>query len=388
MVSFVAVVAGAVLAGAVLAQADPIVACRVCSNQGSVPCGRHGKPSDREQPAHGTVFCSVATECKLCGGALAQDCKTCSNTAVERRLEQRRQLAKQWLQKRRADVDALADNEPLLHLETTHVDLVFSLRPATVGKDKLDTHALMHLYGDRIEALRTMFMQLLEIPESDFSTRLRVFMFRDAQDHSRVGPRVTGIGTANSSGVKLMGVEAVYSMWQDPRSLPDDEAVHRNIAHHVAHLLVCNAAPAGLLGSRKHGWIDEGLAHWFEDKVTGKCANYCFEEVALQPGAGFKGGRWRAPVRRIVDEGKCRPFAELSALNADQLEFQDHALAFAYVDFLLTTRGGAKFRDLVRLVKKGELRDALQAVYGLSPLTIEPQFQQWVKTTYSPLDPR
>jgi hypothetical protein len=210
-------------------------------------------------------------------------------------------------------------------------------------------------------------------------------MFRDQQDHTLIGPRVTGIGTSNSTGVKLMGMSSVFSMWHDQRSLVDDEALHRNIVHNVTHLLLSNMQNSVWLGNRKHGWIDEGLAHWFEDKITGKCTNFCFEEVLMQPGIGFKNGRWRAPVRQLVDAGKLKSFAELSALNTDQLEMQDHAHAFACIDWLLTVHGGPKFRDFLRLLKKEKTtRDALQEIYGLNPLTFDPAFQAWVKATYSP----
>ena len=40
-------------------------------------------------------------------------------------------------------------------------------------------------------------------------------------------------------------------------------------------------------------------------------------------------------------------------------------------------------RDFLRLIKdKMEARDALQKVYGLTPLTIEDKFQAWVKATH------
>lgn len=375
-----------------IAQEAPVVACRVCSNHGSMPCSKHGKMFEKEQPEAGTVFCSVVADCKHCSGALAVDCKTCRNVHVETELERRQKLAREWLAKRRADVDAVTDNDPLHHLVTKNCDLVFSIRPTTIGKEKVDTHPLMHIYAARIEALRELFLKTLEVPERDLSSRLRIYMFRDAQDNTIIGPRVTGIGNSNSTGTKLMGADCVYCMWQDLRSMADDEALHRTVVHNTTHLLLSNMAPVMFLGNRKHGWIDEGLAHWFEDKVTGKCANFCFEEIALQPGTGWKGGRWRAPVRRMVDEGKCKPFAELSILNTDQLDFESHALAFAYCDFLITGHGGAKFRDLVRLVKRTEpvvpIRDALQTVYGWNPLTIDAPFQQWVKDNYSPLEPR
>ncbi|MCB9887704.1 MAG: hypothetical protein H6838_19600 [Planctomycetes bacterium] len=367
----------------------PKVVCRMCESRGCFPCTKHGKLLDLELPENGTVFCSVATVCKVCGGSLATDCKTCDNVPVQEQLEQRRKLAQEWLAARKKSLPEVEDRKELVHIKTAHLDLSFSIKPTTVGKTKIDTHPLAHLYATRLEELRTLYMTTFEVPETDLTGRLEVYMFRDAQDHAQVGPRVTGIGTSQSTGVKLMGVECVFSMWQDLRQMPNDEALHRNLVHNVTHLLLSNTKPEQFLGNRKAGWIDEGVAHWFEDKVTGKCTNFCFEEVLMQPGAGFKGGRWRAPVRRMVDAGEDKSFAELSILNTDQLTFTDHALAFAYVDFLLATQGGAKFRDLVKLAKRDQpMREALQTVYGLNPLTIVAPFRQWVKENYSPLEPR
>ena len=241
--------------------------------------------------------------------------------------------------------------EPLIRLEG--IGKVYTT-------EELETHALMHLYAERIEALRTMFLTVFELPEADLPHRLLVFMFKDARDHNTIGPRVTGLGTQNSVGLKEMGPDKyAFSMWQDTRTIPDDEALHRNIVHMVSHLLLSQMKPALFLGNKKHGWVDEGVAHWFEDKVVGKCTNYCFEEILMQSPASFKGGRWRQAVRQFLDGGKHVAFAVLSDRNTDQLTFVEHTFAFAYVDFLLTDRGGARFRDFVRLLKNDKAtRDA------------------------------
>lgn len=370
-----------------LAQDEP--ACRVCKGQGSLPCGKHGKFLAAEQTAAGTVFCSVAGECKACGGALAIDCVKCQNAPVEAALVERQRLVREWLQKRRAAVDDAVGHHDSLFLETPHVDLVCAVRPQTVGKEKLDTHALLHLYGTRIEALRTLYQQTLELTDADMPGRLRVYMWKEQHDQGVMGPRETGIGSDQAVGLKQMGPEFVYSMWQEPKSVPDDEALHRNIVHNVTHLLTSQVLPVQFLGNKGHGWIDEGLAHWFEDKVTGRCLNYCFEEVLIVPGADWKGGRWRTPVRTMVDDGKAIPFAALASLNTDQLKLEAHSFAFAFVDFLITSQGGARFRDFLRLVKKGTpTREVMQQVYGWNPLTIDEPFQQWVKATYPPVAKR
>lgn len=361
---------------------EPAPSCRQCVNRGSSPCTKHGKDLGLEGDPL-VKKCSVAIDCKVCGGALRVDCKQCRRPDVEHALAQRQQLLATWVEQQRVAVDDAVGHRTLLHLETTHCDLTCGIKPLTIGKVKFDTHQLLHLYGQRIEALRDLFRTTLELTEDDLPGRLRVYMFRENKEHGVIGPRETGMGTSSSVGLKLMGPQFVYSMWQDPRSVGDDEQLHRNIVHNVTHLLLSEMLPAQWIGNRSHGWIDEGLAHWFEDKVTERCMNYCYEEVLTVPGSGWKNGKWRAPVRLLVEQGKLPSFAALSTQNTDQLEFEEHAAAFAYVDFLLTTQGGAKFRDLVRVAKNGQpTREALQQVYQWNPLTIETPFQEWVRATY------
>lgn len=376
------------LASAGAAQEARPTGCRTCEGRGAKDCSRHGK--DLLPLEQGVRFCSEAAACRACEGALRVDCSRCANAEVEAEMLARRRLVAEWRQQRRERVDEVTHGQPLMHLATEHADLAYGIRPLTVGRDKLDTHEGMHLYGRRLEDFRSLFLTTLELQEADFSARLQVYMCRDQQGVMDLGPRVTGIGGGGPAvGSKLMGVDAVYCMWHDLRSMPDDEALHRNIVHNVTHLLLSNMATAQRMGNPRNGWLDEGLAHWFEDKVTGRCTNFCFEEVLMQPMAGFKGGRWRAPVRRMVDAGELTGFPELATRNTDQLTFPEHAQSFACVDFLLAVHGGAKFRDMVRALKRGEeLRDVLREVYGLSPLTFDEAFTTWVKDNYSPQDSR
>jgi len=374
--------------GAGPAQTPTAPICRTCESTGLVPCGKHGKLLPHEQdPA--CLHCSVVAECKLCVGALAVDCKQCDHPAAAIELQRRQELAQQWLAGRRGRIDALTKREPFLHLQSPHFDLVFALKAATVGKDKVEPHARMHQFAARLEALRALFVQTFELPPGDLGERHLVCLSDDSKDHAVLGPQLTGMGNANSVGLKSMGPQYVYSMWQDRRTLPDDEAVHRNIVHNVTHLLLSEMPPSRFLGNKKLGWIDEGVAHWFEDKVVGKCTNFCFEEVLLQAGAGFQGGKWRAAVRKVTDEGKAPSFPTVGGRNTDELTFVEHAFAFAYVDYLLTAHGGGKFRDFVRACKRDQpLREALTGVYGWSVLQFDDKFLPWVKANYSALPAR
>ncbi|MEY4831476.1 MAG: Peptidase superfamily [Planctomycetota bacterium] len=379
------VVACASLVAPSLAQAPVATTCRSCGNHGVIDCSKHKK--GMLETERKVAFCSAAESCKACSGALSVDCKQCTNETAQSELAKRVETVRAWREALRGKVDAHSKVEPMLHLQTAHCDLSFGVPKLTVGKDKLDTHEAMHLYGDRIEALRALFLETLHCEDKEFSARLLVYMCRDSRQANDLGPRVTGLGGNFAVGTKLMGLDAVYCMWQEPRGLPDDEALHRNIVHNVVHLLTANLQPAGYFGNPANGWVDEGLAHWFEDKIGGKCTNYCFEEVLTQQGQTYKGGRWRPAVRLLLDTGGMQSLAAIGPKNTDQLTFPEHAQSFAMVDCLLTKHGGEKFKAFLKQLKaKVEMRDAMQAVYGFGPLAFDKEFQEWVAANYSSVD--
>ena len=364
---------------------DAAPTCKLCVNRGQTPCSKHGKWLGAEADK-AVLACSAVAECKQCQGALAVDCRHCANAPAEAALVERQRLAREWLAGRRKLVDAVTAREPFLHLQTTHFDVSSTLKPVVLGRDKIDQHGRLHLYGTRLEQLRTKFLATFELVDADVPDRMLVVLSEEQKDQQLLGPRLTGLGPAGAIGLKLMGPEYVYTVFHDRRTMPDDEALHRNVVHNVTHLLLSQMRTAMWLGNHAHGWLDEGIPHWFEETIVGKCTNFCFEEILLATPASFKGGKWRPAVRKLVDEGKAVPFAAMASKNSDQLSFVEHAFSFAFVDFLLATQGGAKFRDFLRLVKKDTpTREALQSAFGYNPLTIDAPFLAWVKEHYSPL---
>jgi hypothetical protein len=379
----------ALLVPAAFAEAQEAApSCSGCASRGWLDCRQHR--GDLLELERAVEHCSVATACPRCAGALAVDCRDCSNAAAEAELAAAAARAAAWLAERRATIAAhCAAPDEVLFLRTAHCDLSFTLAPMTVGRKKLDSHLLMHLYGARIEALHRRFVEVLGLAATDFpvaaadvSPRLGVHLFEDARDQRAIAPRVTGIGS-QGTGVKSMGSFLAYSMQRDPRTLRGDDDLHRNLAHNVVHLLMSSMLPTQWIGNQGQGWLDEGLAHWFEAEVDGRCANFCFEEVGHAPGANWKNGRWRVGIRQLAEAGGLRRFTEIYQLNSDQLDFEAHAHAFAFVDHLIAVHGGPKLAELIRRAKRREaMRDALQAVYGFGPLQFDERFAAWVKETY------
>jgi hypothetical protein len=370
-------------------EAEPSApSCKDCGSSGVRACSEHKRDlADLESAVRA---CSVAQSCRRCEGALQVDCKACLNPRAEEGLRRRAALAAQFVAERRDKVGAHAvEPDEVLFLATEHCDLSFSFAPMTIDRRKVDTHRLMHLYGARIEDLHRRFVEVFglgaadfPVPADDVSPRLGVHMFEDARDQRELAPRLTGIGS-QGTGVKMMGSFLAYSVWHDPKTLRDDADVHRAIRHNVTHLLLSSLVPTVWIGNRGHGWIDEGVAHFFEIDVDGRCANFCYEEVGVAPGANWKGGRWRVGLRQLVETGQLRRFTELYEKNSDQLDLEAHAHAYGWVDFLIQEHGGPRFADLVRRVKAGGVtRDAMQAIYGFGPLQFDERFADWVKAHY------
>lgn len=370
-----------------LAQSAPAPACTKCQAIGTTECKDHRGVTVEQERA--VQFCSIAVACRKCFGALAIDCPKCQRLELEAALQERRDLAAQWLEGRRASVDQHCKSKSLQHLRSTYFDLSFGLEGATIDKKSVDAHRRMHLYGDRLEAVRSRFCAVLGLDAEDFpdetedtSTRIGVHMFADARDQREMTPRLTGIGVMGNN-VKLTGGLPVWVVLEDPRSMPKDVDLHRVVVHNVVHLLVSNFMPVKELGLGGDGWVDEGLAHWFEMEIDGRCSAYCVEEATIQPGANWRNGRYRSGIRQLLEAGEIRKFVAIHQKNSEQLELEEHAHAYAFVDFLITTKGGPAMADFVRRLKSGEeQRDALKAAFGITPLAFDEAFHAFVREHY------
>lgn len=367
--------------------------CRKCESTGVLACKDHRGPLLELE--HGVAACSVAIACRRCAGVLEIDCPACDRPDVAERLTARREELAAWLAERRAHVDRFCKADDIEHLRTEHVDLTFSFGGATVDKRKLDQHERMHLYGERIEAVRRRFMAVLELSDADFpeigpdsSPRLDVNMFGDLRDMREMSPRLTGIG-AMGNNIKLTGGIPVWCVVDDPRGMKNDIDVHRVVVHNVTHLLLSNMLPARELGPTGEGWLDEGIAHWFEMEVDGRCSTYCVEEAVLMPGTNWKNGSYRVGIRQLADAGALLSFVEVYQKNSDDLDLPENAHAYAWVDYLMTTQGGPKLAEFARRLKRREpQRDAMKDLFGFGPLEMDAGFSDWVKLTYPPKELR
>lgn len=352
----------------------PFVRCIPCKNEGRVPCAVHDK--DEMHLEDHVSYCSSIGECAPCGGTGWLDCVDCENPKWPDVLARKR-TALPGMVKLAATFDAEM-KRPLRKVITPHFVLVWELDELKVDKRAVKHHELMHLYAARLERMFADYLAEFEAAPRDFKERIKVFVWSRAEDQLEGSSRFAGQQSAR--GVKLLGSSAVYSTLGTKQFYRDDDQLHRNLVHNVAHLMLAHQEPSQWVGNIKGGWVDEGVAHWFEERYFGVCDNYCYEEQNTN--VDFKGGKWKPVVRKMVALDDLPSMADVMGRNTDALTLPMHALSFSYVDYLLAT-DGKKFNLLCRdLRKRVETRDALQKHFALSILELETRWKAWVLVTY------
>lgn len=354
------------------AQDTPV--CKKCQSEGRLPCPEHDKAECALEDS--VLFCSVVADCTVCSGVGFVPCLDCVNEPVRTKIEEKK--ASIAVRKVALAYIDTTMKRPVRKAESEHFVLVWEMERLKVDKKWLESHELLHLYLKRLEALYTDYCARLQITDKEFREKFRVFVWQFPQDHADAGLRFCR--QSAKGGVKLMGQTPSYSICGNKQFFQSDEKLHRNIVHATTHLILSAQDPVAWIGNLKAGWLDEGLAHFFEDRYWSICDTYCYQEADTN--VDFKGGKFRLAVRKMVDEDKVPPIAEVFQQNVDTLTLPMHAVAFSYVECLLN-KDAEKFNVLVKKLKaKVPTRDALKESYGLSVLDFEAQWKSWVVQTY------
>ena len=348
--------------------------CRKCDSTGLRACKQHEKSEcDLED---GVFYCTEFYDCEFCSGTGWVDCEKCDNHAAAEEFES--QLAERA---RKAEEHAWiheAMGRPLRLAETEHFRLVWELDSLKVDKKRKNGHELLHLYGKRLDSLFEDFVEVLASDSKHFKDKPLVLVWGLIPDQLK-SSRVF-CGASNRGGSKMLGSEPKFSCCGNKQFAKSDDELHRTLVHNVVHLLLSHQSPSFWIGNVKGGWVDAGLAHWFEDRYWKRCTNYCYQEQNTM--IDFKRGKYRVAVRKLVAQEKTVPTAVVFLRNTDTLTPVEHALSFSYVDYLLSI-DGEKFSGLVRMLKKRKsTREALKSAYGLNLFEFESGWKAWVLETY------
>ncbi len=348
--------------------------CTRCKSQRMLPCKEHGKLDLDSELA--VVYCSVVDGCPACGGAGWVDCGECVDPQAEARLAARRGAVPE-ARARHAELDQ-AMGRPLRKAESAHFVLVWEMRGMKVDKRPLDEHQMLHLTLERLERLYADYLELFGVNERAFEKKPRLYVWFLPADHEKASLAFCDLYA--QSGSKLMGVDPNYSVCGNVQFFRGDEQLHRNLVHCAIHLLSSHEQPSQWIGNLQAGWLDEGLAHFFEDRYFGLCDTYCYQEQNTQ--FDFKGGRFKLALRKLAEAGVMPPLAGAMRKNTDELTPAEHALVLGIVDYLVQL-DAKKLSNLGRRLRlREELREALQQVYGFSILELEARLKVWVLETY------
>jgi hypothetical protein len=363
---------------ALLMAVTPAVArpedCRKCEDKGVVPCGRCLK--DPCASTQSFTFCSTAAACPDCGGPSVLPCSKCEAPPVVD-LDARRAEIAAWLETVRP-VDAFMDKE-LWHVASPHFTLTWDIPRIDLPRAG-KPHPAAHVYLDRLEQLWTDFSARVGAGEDDFLAGTHVMLWSRRADQEKASLKYTLQPSSTES--KLMGARPFVSIYYDKSHLHEEFELHQAMVHQTAHCLLSNVFDGIWVGNIRGGWIDEGLAHWYEVHLFGGVRHYCY--VESDSIRNFKFGQWEPSVRVAVDRGENLGLLAVTGRNTVEMTPEQRMYSWSFCDYLLRARPGT-FGPVARALKqKKSLKDALKESVDATAFELERDWVTWVKATYSP----
>jgi len=375
--------------------------CGFCRTTGRTSSGADSK-FDLELesgPTWKVEFCSMAHESDNMGlpWAPCPRCKTPSlHDRAQKEWDQRKTDGDAWLKERRR-VDRVAGaDKPLLHLQTTHLILVWNV-PKTTTKDKKnhDAHEAVHLYARRMEEFYARIQSTFGITDrNNMKNRHTLMVLEESDQALQCGPAYTmlqGLPTVKRAGGS--NHDSVMVTWWDRATFPKEADMWRHVIHNFTHALTAvyydmtwfkpgkvGLSPPWL--NDKYGWLDEGLAHWFEWDYDKRCETYCFREQTTDSRWGTDD--WRKNIYKAVSGGDIPSFAEVVTKPSQSLDAKEHQFVWSWVDFLMQRDASVMGKAMKMAKMEHETRELLKESWGLSMLEFEVKWKAFVLETYAP----
>lgn len=281
----------------------------------------------------------------------------------------------------------------------------------------LDPWLRLHLFAQRCEELYTEYQSWLGVTDKDFpkshedKAHMKVWMgdgpylgMRDKYLLLLTDTRSTYVdylktytGRQSAFGQRWHYIKQgslFYGIGFEMLHDKHDRALHNDVIFNV----VINLTD----GFRHYSydlpvWIREAIGHWFERKNNPRWNTFDQDEAApMDPPSKW---RWEPYVRKLLMGKKWSKFSEvIKWRHYGDIDFNDHVMIWARMDFLMRKYGKQKFREFMMTVKGrtdpktglpdsndlvGATRDALRKAYGLNPLTFDIAFAEWVKENYA-----
>lgn len=301
----------------------------------------------------------------------------------------------EWLAERRR-MDKHVRSKGLVHLETTHFVLAWDLaKHVASDKKPYKAHEGAHLYARRMEELYAHYQELLGVVDADnMRNKHHIYLFENLGDAMAVGPvyaQMSSQTTARRAGGQ--DHESTLVMFRDKDTNPKDEDLQRHWIHSVVHQFTSvHFNPHWFLDGTKplsppwladkYGWMDEGLAHWFEMEFDGQAVTYCTQEQDTT--SRWKGGDWRKNVFKAVQSGDVPSFTETITVPTQALSPAAHQFAWSWIDYLMAQDPKAMGRAIKLAKHERPVRDLLMECWKIPMLGFQERWAEWVKVEYDP----
>lgn len=347
--------------------------CLYCDHKGIVACEEHDEAWHAMEAQ--VEFCSVAVACPECGGTMWVDCRRCPGGPESRPNEERRRVLQGKLRTTSLEEHV---GRPLPRVDTEHHELVVDTGVLKDGRKKVDQHTLIHLIAADCEAVAALIDEHYAVQERDYRSRMRMWIFRDREDHIKAMQRFLQSGAGGD--FKMLGRSPVFSVAIEPPLFDTVPEVRSLFAHNSAHMLISNLYKAHWFGDTGGGWLDAAAGHWYEYAIFEETTNYCIEEATAT--GNYENGKWRAPVRRRLQKEQ-EPFLPgLLPLPTGAMTQAQQALCWSFYDYLIAEHPAALRGILEDLKVKNEVRGIFQERLGMSVLEADRAWREWVADVY------
>jgi hypothetical protein len=356
--------------------------CHLCKRTGFIE-NKAWKKASLERDG---LLCAAFIQSDESGRGLRSiPCPRCGNDPAwkEAREEFAAEVARRekWLAER-MQVNELCGSD-LVHLQTEHFLLSFGIEKVTVGRKIFRKHEAAHLYLDRLESVFQDFTQRLDATFDDMNRERHWVLLFDDQKAGHTAS-LHYLGMRMGAGSKKLGLPSIFCGWWDRGKTPTDTDLHRYVVHNVVHLLLATLDGYDWLGLQgRAGWLDEGLAHYYEVAFFPKQrgATFCYQEVNTL--RGWTPGSWPVAMRKLMERGEVPLLAAIESRASSELDREQHLAAWSWVEFLLATAKKGQFRALVSALKqKMPLAEALRKTYGMNLTTFQDAWKDHVLATY------
>jgi len=262
-----------------------------------------------------------------------------------------------------------------------------------VGRDGafLDAHERAHLYHIRAERIYAHFAALTDCqkPYLGMEAPYEVYLFDDYAEHHALVDKF--IGSANDKAgnqhhdkepPNFMAFTTAESQVQRTQG-KGDGILAAHVTHNVAHILVDGH---GNYHRELWGWLEEGLAHYYERREQDRHNTFCWSEG--KPPADFLKPDWESVIYGIVRRGRDDPLGEwCEKLQPGQLSGTQNGMSWAIVKWMVDT-DPVRFTKLLQKLEdyenKPTCEQCIEFAFNASPTVLHQRWREYVLKEYAP----